>query len=84
MLWRWKVNHKSATEIIFCYSTDKGEEGTFTQAKLQEEYEPNPLTEGAVVNYWFKVKSPHIDGTPDADGYVEVNRKTFTIPKSST
>lgn len=84
LLWRWKVNHKSATEIIFCYSTDKGETGTFTQAKLQEEYEPNPLTEGAVVNYWFKVKSPHIDGTPDADGYVEVNRKTFTIPKSST
>lgn len=84
VLWRWKVNHKLATEIIFCYTTNTGKTGQFVHAKFQEEYEPEPFDEGEEITYWFKVKSPYINGTPDDDGYVNVNKKIFTLPKTES
>jgi len=71
-----------ATEIIFCYTTNTGKTGQFVHAKIQEEYEPEPFDEGEEITYWFKVKSPYINGTPDDDGYVNVNKKIFTLPKT--
>lgn len=92
--WRWEVNHTSAEEIIFRYKVtagpNTGETGDFNYVKSQNVFQSKPLSGGDVIEYYFLVKSKHLDttgletekGEDEITIYYVINKKTFTIPSS--